>query len=108
MPEYHPYLTAAGTPAYCAANSWIAVADSGGIDRLLYVKKVVRLWISESGPSEKRGDNSIIRFEPETANTNGHNPCLLYIDGEPHPWYFPSGWDTVRTVSFDHHGGDDF
>ncbi len=103
MNDYHPYLTVAGTPAFCSELSWISVVDAGGISRLLYVKKVERLWINESGPGEKCHDGSTRRFEPETSKTNGHNPCLLYIDGEPHP----CGWTTVGTVSFDHHGGDD-
>ncbi len=67
MSDYHPCLTVAGTPAYCSELSWISVVDSGGISRLLYVKKVERLWVKESGPGEKCHDGSTRRFEPETS-----------------------------------------
>lgn len=105
--RYHPYLVAASTPAYCAGQQWIAVKDEAGIDHIYYVSRVERLWKDESGKSTRCTDGSWRRFEPETSKTNGLNPCLLYIDGEPHPWYFPSGHTYVRTVYFGRHGDGD-
>lgn len=87
---FSPYLVAASIPAYCSSNNWIAIRDKGNVDRIYYVKKVERLW-----------------KDTETSQTNGKAPCLLYINGESYPWYFKTGWESVRSVYFGNGGGGD-
>lgn len=108
--NYRPHLTAYGSPAYCAENQWIAVADGDGVDHIYFVRKVERPWRDQEGRTgERHEDGSWRTYKPETwqDHNNGKNPCLLYVVGQPHPWYFPDGHESVRVVSFGHHGSDD-
>lgn len=83
--KYRPYLTASSCPAYCA-QGWIAVSDNDKIDRIYYVEQVDRPWKNEHGLHAKPlEDGSRRPFQPETSNTNGRNPCLLWVIGEPQP-----------------------
>jgi hypothetical protein len=105
--KYRPYLTALSCPAYCA-KGWIAVADNDGVDHIYYVERVDRPWQDQNGLHVTLlKDGSRRPFKPETPDTNGRNPCLLWILGEVHPWYFDSGWDNVRKITFNHRGSDD-
>lgn len=101
--SYRPRLTVYGCPAYCTAHNWIVVYDGDDVPSVKYVERVDRAWKDQHGLYATRlPDGSRREFHPETADTNGRNPCLLWITGEPHPWYFDSGWDTLGVMSQDH------
>jgi hypothetical protein len=83
-------------------------ADNDGVDHIYYVERVDRPWQDQNGLHVTLlKDGSRRPFKPETPDTNGRNPCLLWILGEVHPWYFDSGWDNVRKITFNHRGSDD-
>lgn len=105
--KYRPRLIGYSTPAYCAEGKWVITHDGDGIATVHYVERVVRAWRKEAGHHvEPLGDGSRRAFAPEAPGTNGRNPCLLYVQGEPHPWYFDSGHTSVLVMSQDHRSDD--
>lgn len=101
--DYRPHLPVHGWSAYAVGGKQLVVDG-----RVLYVERVVRAWKDQTGLHvDPLADGSRRRFEPETPDSNGRNPCLLYVAGEKHPWYFDSGWDTVGVLSLGHRFSDD-
>lgn len=91
-------------PVYCLAPGTSVRITRGDKDEILYVERVERRWIKESGRAQPCDDGSLRYFEPETANTNGRNPCLVFFKGEPQPWYFESGHDYITVIAQQFHG----
>lgn len=84
---YRPRLLTYIVPAYCAEKSWIVTYDEAGIAKVRYIERVERRWKDDE-------------------RSNGNGPCLLFVAGEPKPWYFDSGHEHVSVLSQDHRSDD--
>lgn len=74
-------ITTYTSPAYCCARQQIVIKD-GKTERVFYVENVERPW-----------------KDTEKSNTKGSSACLLFLSGEPYPWYIKSGWELMRMFS---------
>jgi hypothetical protein len=72
-------LVTSSEPAYCTEKRWVVTYDGTDIPRVRFVKKVERPW--------KEGETE-----------SGIAPCLLYVAGEPFPWYVASGYERVSVL----------